>query len=191
MILFALLFGTSISMASAAGLPALAKAEALDFRIEVGRERYLLRISRESMERLSDAVALGQPISATDAMVVREDQNPVSVSRRVPQELARRATALWRMVKDHGWAREAGIEWDPALGMSPAPSSRAAEASSEGLRDALSDPGSRAGVWVTPTSGALRDQARFGVRCVEPLSGPSRCFRVWPASNAKPAGKTT
>ena len=174
-----------LTPAFAAPLPALDKAPALDFRIELGREKYLLRITHESLGRLSEAIALGQPLPATEALVIREDQYPPSVSRRVPPELARRAIALWRLVQDRGWQRTAGIEWDPALGQ-PAPAAPGALANPEGLRDAPADPGSRAGVWTSP---ATRESPPLGVRCVEPLSGPSRCFRVWQTTLSKPSVK--
>ena len=178
----------SIKISFAAPLPALNRAEALDFRIEVGGEKYLLRITHQSLERLSEAIALGQPLAAADAMVVREDRYPPSVSRRVPPELARRATALWRLVEDRGWQKSAGIEWDPALAQA-APAAGGPSANPEGLRDAPADPGSRAGVWTVPSAGVAREQPASGVRCVEPLSGPSRCFRVWQASRLQPAVK--
>lgn len=160
-----------------AGLPALKRAETLDFRIEVGREPYLLRIGRGDLKRLAEASALGDPVpTVATALVVREDRWPPLVSRAVPPELARRAVALWRLVEIHGWSETAGVEWDPNLGHPE----RVVNDRGDILRDAPGPkPGSRAGVWSAPVKGAARDSRSDGVRCVESYSGPKRCFRVW------------
>src|SRR5581483_10723452 len=99
----------------------LSKAQALDFRIDLGRDRWLLRISRESLERLAESIALGQTAQPAQAMAVREDQYPPRVSSKVPAELGRRAAALWRLVQERGWTDVAGVEWDPKLGAPRAP----------------------------------------------------------------------
>lgn len=160
-------------------LPPLSRARSIDFRIEVGREPYLLRISQVDLRRLSESIALGEGLpSLPSAIVVREDAFPPSAVRRVPPELARRAAALWRLVEERGWSATAGVEWDPELGH-PA---RVTNDRGDILRDAPGPiPGSRAGVWVAPEKGAARDSKRYGVRCVDSLAGPKRCFRIWPA----------
>lgn len=164
------------------GLPSLRRAQTLEFRIEVGREPYLLRIGRDDIRRLSEAIALGEsgPLVRT-ALVVREDLYPPVVTRAVPTELARRAVALWRLVEERGWSESAGVEWDPNLGH-PA---RVVNDRGDIMRDAPGPlPGSRAGVWSAAAKGAARDSKSDAVRCVESLAGPKRCFRVWAA--AKP-----
>jgi hypothetical protein len=182
--MIALLTLSLAAFAAPAGLPALERAETLDFRIEVGREPYLLRIGRGDLKRLSEAVALGEPVpSLKTALVVREDVWPIAVSRSVPAELARRASALWRLVELQGWSGQAGVEWDPNLGHPE----RVVNDRGDILRDALGPKtGSRAGVWAAPEKGALRYSKSDGVRCVESLSGPKRCFRVWTARTLKP-----
>jgi hypothetical protein len=159
------------------GLPSLRRAETLDFRIEVGREPYLLRIGRDDIRRLSEAIALGESVpSVRTALVVREDIYPPVVSRAVPVELARRAVSLWRLVEDRGWSESAGVEWDPNLGH-PA---RVVNDRGDIMRDAPGPlPGSRAGVWSASPLGAARASKSDSVRCVESLAGPKRCFRVW------------
>ncbi len=160
-------------------LPSLSRAQSIDFRIEVGRDPYLLRISQDDLRRLTEALALGEGVpSMPSAIVVRESLFPPSADRRVPPELARRAAALWRLVEERGWSVTAGVEWDPELGH-PA---RLINDRGDIMRDAPGPiPGSRAGVWVAPEKGAARDSKRYGVRCVESLAGPKRCFRIWPA----------
>ncbi|MBI4348384.1 MAG: hypothetical protein HY553_16195 [Elusimicrobia bacterium] len=164
-------------------LPPLSRARAVDFRIEVGREPYLLRIGQDDLRRLSEAIALGEDLpKLPSALVVREDIYPPYVERGVPPELARRAAALWRLVEERGWAATAGVEWDPELGHPR----RVTNDRGDILRDAPGPmPGSRAGVWVAPDKGAARDSRRYGVRCVESLSGPKRCFRIWPAGPSR------
>jgi hypothetical protein len=70
---------------------------------------------------------------------------------------------------EHG-SDAAGIEWDPDLGRP----GRVVNDRGDILRDAPGPAsGARAGVWSVTKSA--------GVRCLEPLYGPKRCFRVWAA----------
>lgn len=167
----------SLAFAFPAGATPLRGAERLDFRIEANGRPYLLRISRRDLSRWAEAISLGEPLPrASSVLAVREDLYPPVVTQDVPAELARRAVSIWRLVEERGWSDTAGVEWDPDLGHP----NRVVNDRGDILRDAPGPAsGSRAGVWSVTDKGSFRAAKSFGVRCVEPLSGPKRCFRVW------------
>lgn len=167
----------SLPLCLPAGASPLRGAERLDFRVEANGQPYLLRISRSDLSRLAEAISLGQPLPrASSALAVREDLYPPVVTREVPAEVARRAVSIWRLIEERGWGDAAGVEWDPELGHP----GRVVNDRGDILRDAPGPAsGLRAGVWSVTGKGSFRGAKSAGVRCLEPLSGPKRCFRVW------------
>lgn len=173
----------SMALGAAAEGTALRRAQRLDFRIEAGGKPYLLRISRADLGRLADATLLDEPLPrAPSALAVREDLYPPVVTGEIPAELARRAVSLWRLVDERGWGDASGIEWDPDLGKP----GRVVNDRGDILRDAPAPAaGARAGVWSVDGGVTARGAVSAGVRCLEPLSGPKRCFRVWSVGKAR------